>query len=285
VNTFWKTTERYAVGKTKEIDKCEDLIVETGRFFGVIDSSSGFSPPESNISFGRMIGLEALAAFEEATNSCEMNDLISDATKRIKNLKQKRKHESKGTGGCFFCVFDARDEIIYRLGDCWYSLGESVNKFSLPVELPLTEIRSAYLNACLIGGTSVEELMLATPENRIILEYLKVKDNYANNTMNSRGYGVLNGDDVPDSFLEKTKVDSSVHRICIGTDGYPIAGTSLSFVEDKLSELLKHDPLLIHSFPAPKGMTAGSASFDDRGFIRIEKRREKRRGHPQFSPQ
>jgi hypothetical protein len=276
----WLLQEQFVLGKSGTEEKCEDLLVCSSRFVGLIDSYSGFAPSVNSLSqatVGRLIGIEVLEAFKAATKNDDIYEVVSDATRRVKALKISLDADSRHMGGCFFCVFDLQTNQIFRVGDCWFMTDSDVNKPTLAVEEPLTEIRVAYLQARLLSGESIADLMEGQPERAILTEYLKVKDYYSNSWGSDRGYGVINGDDVPVGFVETFDVPEFTQRVCIGTDGYPEPGQTLEILESRLARIVASDPLCINQYRGPKGLLPGNLSFDDRAFISLQKRAETKR--------
>jgi hypothetical protein len=161
---------------------------------------------------------------------------------------------------------------LWRLGDCWYVVDGRASNPTLAVEAPLSELRSAYLWARRLTGESDEKLIAERPENTLVLEYLKVKDFFANSTKSVRGYGVVNGDEVPDFFIERLANQRTARAVAIGTDGYSKSGDCLAEVEVSLARALMENPLMIESSRGPKGLAPGYKSYDDRAFISIERR-------------
>src|SRR5580693_845736 len=101
----WRVQEKFVCGKLQAVELCEDLLVETPRFVGVIDSSSGFaanSGKDHHSTFGRLIGSEVLRALETAGSGASVYDVVRDAAKRVAALKFSRGYTNRHTGGCFF---------------------------------------------------------------------------------------------------------------------------------------------------------------------------------------
>lgn len=267
----WSIAERFVLGKSAAPETCEDVVVATQRFVGVIDSYSGFAPCDGPQTFGRRIALATLAAFRQARPQADIEAIVADASARVRALKEDAGLALARTGGCFFCVVDVAADAIYRVGDCWFAIDGIANRVVLAAEQPLTALRAAYLHACLLGGASVAALMRDAPDVQLLLEYRRMKDHFANRADTACGYGVINGGDVPAAYIERHAIPSSAAAVAIGSDGYPIAGASLEVVERELQRLLAQDPLMIGESPAPKGLVDGNVSFDDRCFVRVER--------------
>ena len=270
----WRVREVFVCGKAGDVRSCEDLLVETPRFVGVIDATSGFagnSEQDRGVTFGRLIGIEVLRALESAGPDMAVHDIVRDASKRVAALKQSRGLASRYTGGAFFCVADLMHEELWRLGDCWYALDGCANKPTLAMEAPLSELRSAYLWARRLAGDSDAKLMAERPETALVAEYLKVKDAFANSTASKFGYGAINGDEVPPRFVEKAAIAPTTRAMVMGTDGYPVSGASLAEVEASLARALAGDPLMIGAHRGPKGLAPGLSSYDDRAFVALER--------------
>ncbi len=266
--------ERFIRAKAGDPRSCEDLLVETARFAGVIDSTSGFVPnteQDLGVTFGRLIGIEVLRALELAAPEMPVRDIVQIAVNRVAALKQSRGFGNRHTGGAFFCVMDLTRDELWRLGDCWYSLDGRADKPVLAMEAPLSELRSAYLWARRLAGESDEKLMADRPETALVSEYLKVKDAFANSTGSERSYGAINGDQVPQIFVEKVIIPPAIRTVTIGTDGYPVSGTSVAEVEASLARALSEDPLMIGSYRGPKGLAPGMNSYDDRALVVVER--------------
>jgi hypothetical protein len=72
--------KRFVSGKRGNADLCEDLLVETPRFIGVIDSSSGVTTRseqnELRETVGQLIGIELLCVFESADKGLDVHDIV-----------------------------------------------------------------------------------------------------------------------------------------------------------------------------------------------------------------
>jgi hypothetical protein len=268
----WHLVSTYVRSKGGAGRPCEDFIVQGSRFIGLIDSSSGFAQISGiGESIGVLIGNLVKEVFETAGLDDSVDSLIREATSRVARLKTKLGFSNKHSGGCFFCLLDLSSNRIFRLGDCWFLIDTLVHRKTLAVEEPLTELRSAYLLARILAGETPAELAAAQPESAMVSEYLKVKDHFANSWGTERGYGVINGDEVPNKFVEVFDIPNGASVVAIGTDGYPIPAATLKQVEEQLYNVLRDDPLLIGNSRAPKGMAPGNDSFDDRAFIRLQR--------------
>jgi hypothetical protein len=82
------------------------------------------------------------------------------------------------------------------------------------------------------------------------------------------GYGALDGQAVPDLFVEIMPVPDGVREVVITSDGYPTPAPTLAESERLLAERLARDPLMLDP-PETKGKRPAANSFDDRAYLRV----------------
>lgn len=126
------------------------------------------------------------------------------------------------------------------------------------------------LQGHLLLGASIERLKREPPDIEILVTYLGFKDAFANTSHSEFGFGVVNGDCIP-QFIECVMLAPDVHQVALGTDGYLQGGMTLTDVEAKLQKTLHEDPLLIHELRAPKGVVGTQQAHDDRAFVLIQR--------------
>ncbi|MDB5045284.1 MAG: hypothetical protein JWQ08_1334 [Deinococcus sp.] len=86
------------------------------------------------------------------------------------------------------------------------------------------------------------------------------------------GYGLINGQPVPDRLLNLHQLIPGKHEVVFATSGYPQPGPTLAITERSLTELLRADPLLIERYPYIRGHRPDHESFADRAYVRIRVR-------------
>jgi len=129
--------------------------------------------------------------------------------------------------------------------------------------------RSFFIDIALQKGIKPKEIL----KDDIGRNYIKpLIDNgylFANNASSEYGHGVVNGDNVPDKFIEIIDV-ASAQEIVIASDGYPKLFPTLKESEAYLKDVLLKDKLLCKEHKATKCMVEGNISFDDRTYVRFK---------------
>jgi glycerophosphoryl diester phosphodiesterase len=266
--------EQFVKGKNS---RCEDKIFSGNRFISVIDGATS----KNNITYGDLSGGEKAAeiiysTLESYDNSSSDFSIILDAINLSFNntyaqFNINNKDPLNKMAACLI-LYDALSRELILIGDC-QGLFETKNHKKVDVlnEKELDAITSnarSLFNHTLIstGQETVDSLMHNDKGRAFIMPLLQSQSNLQNQVC-EYGYGVVDGDDIPQEHIKRVRLDQDVVKVTLTSDGYPKVCQSLSESEDYLLKILINDPLMITDYKSTKGLAAGHESFDDRAYI------------------
>lgn len=279
-----KIIEQFVCGKRGD-DACEDMIVVTKDFVAVIDGSTSKSklPPLKD---GKSPGRVAAETVAEVVRTMDAD--IPEASFEREAMRAIRRkyceyyseefiaHASMHPEDRFTCsaiVYSNVRNEIWMVGDCHalivdsHCYGTAGKHYTneKPDEAKLAERRSAVAHELLIGGTDVESLRRHDVARDAIIPSL-----VASMQNQNVEYSVIDGFSCP-VFASKiiTDIVPGTMEIVLATDGFPQLYPTLQATEAYLQYVLAADPLLIDVEKMTKGWMIGTASFDDRAYIRF----------------
>ena len=131
-------------------------------------------------------------------------------------------------------------------------------------------MRSRGLSA--LKGASADSIRHFDAGRAFIYDALRDQTNFQNDpdVRNPYRYTVLDGTEMVLSTVPVLAVPSSVKKLILASDGYPVLRDTWRETEDELQRLLREDPLCIHENAATKCLMEGQVSFDDRTYLALE---------------
>jgi len=267
-----RTLERSVIAKTGNADSCEDGIVVTDHYAAVVDGATDKTGARydgmAGGRFAMRILLDAIAGLPAELDADEaIGRLVDVLAQHIPaDLAPENRPSAAAT------IYSASRREIWQVGDVgfWFDGVERSQPHKL-VDRINAAMRAAVLTAELLRGTPVEELAESDPGREAILPLLTVQGVFANNAdAGQLGYSVLDGREVVRSQVTIVPVPQGVAEIVIASDGYPELAPSLDEAERVLKALIAEDPLCIGPLAGTKGLRPGSASYDDRSYLRLE---------------
>lgn len=263
----YSVIESFSKGKLSHSNCTEDRLIASGNIIGVIDGAKSVGSSKLMQEL-----LETSYNFiRNADDQQTAKELVKELTLIFQRIKKKTDASPfRDTGGLFFAFYNAAKKEVWRLGDCQIQIGDDYHPNFLEIEKQLTDIRCTINDASSVNGASVEELIKNDPSQAVVLKFLEFQRMFSNLGDHKLGYGVINGDQVPEKFIQVYKLDKFKGNIILATDGYPKLCSTLKETEKYLADLLELDPLLIKKFKSPKGLKPKQTSFDDRSYIRFK---------------
>lgn len=260
--------ERYILGKHSD-DTCEDGIVTTVNHVAVIDGSTSKTPQRVNSGmqngrFAMQLVSDVISSLPAQTTMLQFCRIVTDAIDEAYNYYQQdpdiiQQHPERRLT-CSVAVYSRYHREVWLVGDCQCIVDGKYYDNAKPDEAANAEKRSRYIKE---HKLSVEEVR-RHDEGRDQI----INDIIASMHSQNKTYAVIDGTPI---YIKGVKViavpvDSEV---VLATDGYPFLCNTLAESEQRLSQLLVDDPLLINQFKATKAYMEGNSSFDDRAYIRF----------------
>jgi len=260
--------ERYIMGKHSD-DTCEDGIVTTVNHVAVIDGSTSKTPERVNPGmqngrFAMQLVSDVISSLPAQTTMLQFCRIVTDAIDEAYNYYQQdpdiiQQHPERRLT-CSAAVYSRYHREVWLVGDCQCIVEGKYYDNAKPEEAANAEKRSRYIKE---HQLSVEEVR-RHDEGRDQI----ISDIIASMHSQNKTYAVIDGTPI---YIKGVKViavpvDSEV---VLATDGYPFLCNTLAESEQRLSQLLVDDPLLVNQFKATKAYMEGNSSFDDRAYIRF----------------
>lgn len=264
--------EQKTVGK-RGPEACEDGIEINGNFAAVVDGSTSktrFSvcPGVSNGRYcmqlvrGCISRLPREASFSYFCSA--VTDAVNEAYRRSGvSVTHLEEHPEDRLTASAVVYSDYRKEV-WMVGDCQCIANGRLYENPKPHEERLAAKRAQWLHAALARGLSIQEVQRSDPGRAQIIDELRASCRSQNKL-----FAVIDGFPI---YIEGTKtitVDDTTHDVVLASDGYPVLRPTLEDSEAMLDKQLHADPLCISRFKATKGLMLGSASFDDRSYVRL----------------
>ncbi|MDZ7959579.1 MAG: hypothetical protein RMY34_17130 [Aulosira sp. DedQUE10] len=251
----------------------DDRLVINQHFVAVLDGATdtsgasfdGLSPG----SFAAEIGAQVLKSLAPDSNAIEA---IEQLTQAVRESLVRVKSDKIPTFApcCAIIIFSNARREIWRVGDCQYLLdGKGHNPIS-KVDEVTTQLRSLIVHSYLAQGKTIAELLENDPSQSFLVSIYKLQTFLFNSPAEPFGYGVINGNQVPEKYIEVIKIPEQVKSVVLASDGYPDLRTTLAESETILSEIIAKDPLFYEIYLGQRGLAPGRESFDDRTYVRLE---------------
>ena len=267
--TLVQVVENSVIGKNADEILCEDRVFVGDGIVAVIDgatdktgwkvlTSSGLVPSgrfAADVVAAALVGIEAGTEPAQAVSalSVALDEAISQSFGRVEP------HERPAAS---IVVFDSVLRAVWRVGDCPFRLAGALYNQPKRIDEVTANFRVAFLAAS--GMPSFED----DPGRDAILPLLRLQGSLANRA-GEFGYGVIDGQAVPEEFIEVVAVHEGTRELVLASDGYPTLPATLADAEDELAGLLAEDPHCVGALRGTKGLTAGLRSFDDRAWVRV----------------
>lgn len=208
-----KVIEEYIEGKS---ENCEDKIYKGKRFFAIIDGCTS----KNKITYGDKSGGEMAAEIILNTiknldnKKTEFSDILKSINVNFDEEYKKNniiKSVPENRMGAVFILFDNLLKKIYLIGDCQAILiGKDGTKKYISGEKSIDEItsnaRSVFNHGLIITGQGTVESLLEEDKGREFIMPLLLNQLRFENIDHEYGYPVINGNEVPESFIQEFDV-------------------------------------------------------------------------------
>lgn len=269
-----KIIESFIKGKKDNADLCEDGLVITDNYISVIDGVTAkgkilWDNKTSGVYVKNLLveAIKKMSSDLDAKNCIEyLNSLIKDEYIK-RNMYEIAKECPEERLQANLVLFNIKKNEIWLWGDCQALVNNKLIHIEKKTDKVLAEIRSLFIDLELKSGKSIGDIIRNDTGREFILPLLKQSIKY-NNTVGEYGSNVLDGFEIISENVTKINVNKN-DEIILASDGYPFLMRTLEKSEEKLREVLKKDPLLIHIYKSTKGLQDGNISYDDRTYIKF----------------
>lgn len=269
--------EKFQMGKKSNPLLCEDTYVINDSFIAVIDGSTNKSDLKINDkSPGRFISEIIRDALYSCPHHYNLEELIDFINAKIisvyksMNLYEKFKKNSYITPNAAMAIFSVYHNKIWIIGDCLCLIDETLFENPKIIDEITANARSLYIEAELINGKTLQELIEYDTGREYILPLLRKQYNFLNTQDNTPyTFSAITGFFINFNYVKEVDVPEQVEQIVLASDGYPILKNNLKDSEMELNKIITEDPLCYSLFKSTKGVIEGNCSFDDRTYIRF----------------
>jgi len=280
-----KVIEEFLLGKRPNQALCEDRIVETPNFIGVLDGVTSkndilWPDEEKKVSGGVKATLLLKEVIENLDKNASVEEFLKQVTLKFTScykeaglydyLKEKANHKAR-CQSCLALYSSSRKEV-WLFGDCQVKIdGKQILKKSglEDAEMIYSKARALYLECELGEGKTIDQLLEKDTGRDFIMPLIKKYSQFSNDGKSPWGYCVIDGFSIPQNLVEVIDAKDA-KEIILASDGYPVVSSSLEESEKILKEQLELDPLCFRENPRPKALNKGYNSFDDRCYIRFQ---------------
>ncbi len=256
--------ESYIVGAHEQ--GIADRIVLGGGAVGVVDGATAKVWDNPRAPSGARVA-DCVAAVMESSSG-PASALVRLATSAVADLHAQAGVAAGSASAATFAAVVPADRLVVRAGDAHVAVnGEPVRR--LPTgEAVVASARALVLRQSLAAGLTLDELRRRDVGRDAIQPILRALTGLRNVAVEG-GYGAIDGQPVPECFIELVALPDDACDIILATDGYPRIGRDLAESEQLLHQRLAEDPLMMADPPATKGWMIGTNSYDDRAFVRM----------------
>jgi len=265
-----KVVESFIAGKALD-RKCEDLIVATADFVGVLDGATD----KTNVLYGGVAGgrfaAQTLgAAMKGLPADCGVSKGVELLTTALRKAIEETGEQSEDHPSASAAIYSRTRRELWRVGDVSYLIDGRGTAASKQIDVVTSDARAALLRALIARGASVEELRVNDLGRAMVLPLLEAQHEFRNSEVDSEyGFGAFDGAPIPQRFQESVIVEEGA-TVVLSTDGYPGLCPTLAEAEAYLERSLTRDPLRIYEDRTTKAADSDEISFDDRAYIRLQ---------------
>ncbi|MGW3964957.1 hypothetical protein ACWED2_34420 [Amycolatopsis sp. NPDC005003] len=245
---------------------CADRLILGEHVLGVADGATG--KPWDRGPDGAALA-EAVAGHLAATAAdTGARAAVSGTTALVRSLLAEAGAAPGEGSAVTFCVLHRPRREVWRVGEGRVLLDGTPVPPRPTGERVVAEARALVLRRHLADGVPEATLLAEDPGRAAVQELLRALTGLRNRPVPRYGYGAVDGQDVPDGFVEVIPIPPEVHEVALTTDGYPEPAPDLAESERLLAGRLERDPLMLDP-PETKGLRPGANSFDDRAYLRL----------------
>ncbi|MFA5333522.1 MAG: hypothetical protein WC376_03425 [Candidatus Nanoarchaeia archaeon] len=281
-----KIIESYLQGKKKDQELCEDCLIVSGRFCGVVDGGTDKTGIDwgNGKTGGKILSLIVKDAFE-SNNDLGVEKIKGLINNKFQELAKKNNvniNDRVNLPDAAAAIYDSKERKIYYIGDCKarfvYNTGKLSEQFipDLRIDLINSRLRKTVIDVLYELG--INPFRNGRDLGREFIVPLLKKQSLLANT-DSEGewfmgipyeaarFNIING--VDDINFDEINVPKKVDEVVIASDGFVSVEKSLKLSMKKLNESIKEDPQRCKKYLSTKGVGKGQVLPDDISYVRI----------------
>ena len=222
---MFELAESFTKSKKGSAEANEDFLIDGANWLVICDGATSKSKQlRSRETDGRILAREvamAIAGAAAGISAQELTNLATAAHLRLAAKKDQNQHSDKSPLGVFnpMCVFIAVDKVsgtVVRVGDLHWLDGFEVHLGTKKIDEINSSFRSAHLRILLAAGFNQYTLGLTDYGRDLILPSLTAQYVLCNNTgVGDLGYGAIDGQKVPEKFVESWTLSPDVKEVVV----------------------------------------------------------------------
>lgn len=269
--------ESFIQGKKGSMAECEDGLVITDHFIGVIDGVTSKSDYRyDGMTTGQLATKLAIACISSFAPDIDAYEAVRKLTQAFRQfyvdhgrLELAERHVSERLAACAV-IYSRHRREIWLVGDCQCLVDGAYYSSPKLVDTIIAQARALYVAAELKAGKTVEQLLEHDTSREYVLPLIKLGASFANcQDDDEYGYAVIDGFDVCPTQIRVITLGDESWEVVLASDGYPRLFPSLEQSEQYLQKILTTDPLCYREYKSTKGLVKGNTSFDDRAYVRF----------------
>jgi hypothetical protein len=269
--------EQFIQSKTGDLSGCEDGIFVGNNYVAVIDGATSTTKQKYDGRTTAQVAKDVLlGAFEDLPEDIQALDGIMQLDGAITTwYRENNIYDSmrdNPSERCFASavIFNGKQRQLWMVGECQALVdGKHItnNKY---VDQLFANVRAFILEAELLKGKTIEELIENDTGRAYILPLLIEQTLFQNSEDKTFGFGTFDGFYNRARGVKTVDLSPNTEYVVLASDGYPELHSTLSQSEDALQGLLKTDPLCFRQNKQVRVFPKGAVSFDDRSYIKIQ---------------
>lgn len=260
--------EKHIKGKKADSSLCEDMIFISEGFVAVVDGATAKHPRLFNGKAGGRAAAEAICeALSTLSTEATAYEAVNHITAHIENLYEPTEEKCSAVASAI--IYSTHRKEVWSVGDCQCIINGEKHLHEKEIDHILSEQRAQIIEEAIKNGATYDEIAENDIGRQAILPRIMEQHRYANDKASPLGYGVLNGNPVPEEFIViYTLKDNDI--LVLASDGYPSLCDTLEESEALLEKEIFENPLCCTGYKSTKGISPGSHSFDDRAYIKLK---------------
>jgi hypothetical protein len=263
--------EQFTEGKFGDPAVNEDKIIVTDDFIVLLDGVTSKTCPKLGGKAGGRFAVDTVEAVIKAADA-DINAQVCVWTLSAALKKAYMGHpdypKDVEPPSYSMLVYSKHRREIWRVGDSHIMLDNKPFMGDKILDEVTYAMRSLMIELALQEGASTEDI-LKDDVGRAFIQPALNRQHVLSNCDALYGYGVIDGGEIPERFIEVFEV-KDVHECILASDGYLKLFPTLAESEKYLFDYLREDPLLYMRHKGAKGLAPGQVSFDDRAYIRFK---------------
>lgn len=166
-------------------------------------------------------------------------------------------------------IYSKHHHQIWIVADCAALVDGVVYQNHLKTDQVLANFRGLILAVLRDQDPQASPESLEDRAREYFKPWLIEAKRFANRDDTPYGYGVVNGDPIPDALIKTVQLEKESQEIVLASDGYSKLFPSLEETEAYLHKTLDEDPFGVLEHPLTGARNPDYHSFDDRAYIRF----------------